>query len=379
MKNNITIICKPTHECNMNCEYCYDKEEKKLVKNKYMNFDTLEQAIKISLKSYKNINWIWHGGEATLMGKHFFKKALEIFDKYKTPEHNITMLTQSNGKNSKETRVWLKELNIQPGYSFDIIDDNKHRNIDINILDYIEKDDGIISVISEPNIDLIEPFVKYSVNDSERGIAFNKIFLLDKNKKYNVKGMVDSFIKLFDYILWNKDIKVEKNIEDYIKMICLNKDILCNLKQCLGNMLSINPDGIIMFCDSFSMKDTRYHLGNVKDYNEITECFSSEGFINSIKDDFEFRRNNCEKCEINMFCKNICKNSRINSNGVRDLKKQNKYECEFRIILINHIFNTLFNLSKKDLEKINKNIYHMLMERKFIFKFIIDEVKEILK
>ena len=114
--NFITILCKPTHECNMDCEYCYDKKEKKLVNNKRIPIDLLEKTIKISLKGFKNITWIWHGGEATLMGKDFFVKAKELFDKYKTDEHNIEFLIQSNGKNISDTYDWLNELGIKPGY-----------------------------------------------------------------------------------------------------------------------------------------------------------------------------------------------------------------------------------------------------------------------
>lgn len=371
MKNSITIICKPTHNCNMNCEYCYDKQEKTLIKNEKIPMEILEQAIKISLKSYKNIIWIWHGGEATLMGKDFFVKANEIFNKYKTDEHNIEFLTQSNGKNSKETRVWLEELNIKPGYSYDVLNENKYRKEEYDIIKNLKEDDGMISVVSEPNVDLIEPFKKYQ----KRGVTFNKIFF--NNGTYDVDGYVNSFKKLFDYMLWNKNIdNLERNLFGYIHVICNSKDVYCNMKQCLGNMISINPDGTIMICDTFGIKDEKYHLGNVMDYKELKECFSSNGFINVVKDDFEFRKNYCEKCEVNMFCKNICKNSRYNLNGEKDLSQQNKQECEFRIKLLNYIFETLFNLSRNDLLNINEKIYNLLIENKFIFKFIIDELEE---
>ena len=211
MKNNITIICKPTHNCNMDCEYCYDKKEKQLVKNNKMPLELLEHLIRISLKSFKNIVWIWHGGEATLMGKDFFVKANEIFNKYKTDEHDINFYMQSNGKNFDETRKWIDELNIKPGYSYDIINDNEYRKDKYNLLDKLDKDDGVISVVSEPYADLITPFIKYQ----NKGITFNKLFF--QKDIDNVDGYVDSFIKLFDYILWNKKTKIEKKFKRLYK------------------------------------------------------------------------------------------------------------------------------------------------------------------
>lgn len=372
MRNSINILCKPTHECNMNCEYCYDKKEKNLVKNKKMPFEILEQAIKITLKDFDNITWIWHGGEATLMGKEFYEKALEIFDKYKTEKHKIEFLMQSNGKNIKETRQWLKELNIRPGYSYDITNENKNRD-KADVLKYLEKEDGIISVVTEDSLDLVKYFEKYK---NKNFLSFNKVFFNDKNKKYDIDKFFEGYKKLFDFILWDKESVIEKTISNYINMILNTKDVQCSCEQCLGNFININPDGFLFTCDRFGMEDTEYCLGNVNDYKHMLECFSSNGFYKIVSEDFEFRKNNCEKCEINMFCKNICKANRINENNKIKVSEYNYYECEFRRKIINYIFETLFNLSKKDLEKINKNIYKLLMENKFVFKFILDDLKE---
>lgn len=372
MKDNITILCKPTHECNMKCEYCYDKKEKKLVKNKKITFEILEKSIRIILKDFKNITWIWHGGEATLMGKEFFEKAEGIFNKYKTEEHNINFLMQSNGKNIKETKKWLKDLNINVGYSYDLTNDNKYRE-KINLLEYLDNDDGIISVISENDLNLIKYFKKHK---NRNCLSFNKIFFNDKEKKYNIQLISKAYKDLFDFILYDKECNIEKNIYNFIKMILNENDLQCNFKQCIGDFININPDGYLFSCDRFGMENEKYCLGNVNDYEHILECFSSEGFYNIIKDDFKFRKENCEKCNINMFCKNICKANRINESNKIDISQNCFDECEFRREVTNYIFEKLFNLKRNDLLKINKNIYKMLFENKFIFKFILDELKE---
>ena len=372
MKNNIIVLCKPTHECNMNCEYCYDKKEKEMVKNKKMPLDILEKSIQIVLKDFENITWIWHGGEATIMGKEFYENALKIFDKYKTEKHKIEFLMQSNGKNIKETKKWLKELNIKPGYSYDITNQNMHRD-KIDLIKYLNEEDGIISVVTEDNLDLVKYFKEHKKRNF---ISFNKLFFNNKNEKYDIKKYVDAYKKLFDFILYEKECSIEKNILNMINSILNVKDVSCNFNQCLGEFININPDGFIFTCDRFGMKDMKYCLGNVNNYEHILECFSSEGFYNILKEDFEFRKNNCEKCEINMFCRNICKANRVNEMNEIDVKENCFEECEFRREMINYIFDILFNLSKEDLLKINLNVYQILFENKFIFKFILDDLKE---
>ena len=77
----ITIILKPTEECNFRCKYCYHADTH-YQKGK-MSIDLFEEIIQKAFSSYNNIQLIFHGGEPLLMGYEFFVAAMEIIKKYK--------------------------------------------------------------------------------------------------------------------------------------------------------------------------------------------------------------------------------------------------------------------------------------------------------
>lgn len=72
--------------CNLDCDYCYYLEKDALYPGKKFNLsafrmkdEVLEKLIKDYIQSQpqQRIEFIWHGGEPTLLGVEYFKKAIE--------------------------------------------------------------------------------------------------------------------------------------------------------------------------------------------------------------------------------------------------------------------------------------------------------------
>ena len=73
--------------CNLACRYCFYLEKQHLFpenENYKMREDVLETFVKnyIETNPAKEINFAWQGGEPTLMGIDFFKKVVELQNKY---------------------------------------------------------------------------------------------------------------------------------------------------------------------------------------------------------------------------------------------------------------------------------------------------------
>ena len=73
--------------CNLDCDYCYYLEKDALYPGKKFNLsafgmktEVLEKLIRdyIGSQPQKRIEFIWHGGEPTLLGGDYFRKALEL-------------------------------------------------------------------------------------------------------------------------------------------------------------------------------------------------------------------------------------------------------------------------------------------------------------
>lgn len=99
------VIVKPIGPvCNLSCTYCYYLPKNKLypgIKNFRMPDDILEnftrQYIQSQPEGVQEIQFSWQGGEPTLLGLPFFKRAVELQKKYTRPGMTILNTLQTNG------------------------------------------------------------------------------------------------------------------------------------------------------------------------------------------------------------------------------------------------------------------------------------------
>ena len=76
----ITVIMKPTSECNLRCRYCYHANTD--YETGIMTEKVLDAIISKVQSEYNDIVYVWHGGEPLLCGLDFFRKALQLEHKY---------------------------------------------------------------------------------------------------------------------------------------------------------------------------------------------------------------------------------------------------------------------------------------------------------
>ncbi len=84
------LLAKPSGStCNIDCTYCFFLSKEALYPNEKsrMSMDTLEVYIKQLLESHRTpeVTVAWQGGEPTLMRLEFFKRSVEIVEKYRKP------------------------------------------------------------------------------------------------------------------------------------------------------------------------------------------------------------------------------------------------------------------------------------------------------
>lgn len=91
--------------CNLDCDYCYYLEKDALYPGKQftlpsfrMKEEVLEKLIRdyIGSQPQERVEFIWHGGEPTLLGVDYFRRALELQEKYRGGK-TIANVLQTNG------------------------------------------------------------------------------------------------------------------------------------------------------------------------------------------------------------------------------------------------------------------------------------------
>lgn len=96
------IMAKPAGaSCNLACDYCYYLEKKQLYPSEprhIMSDATLEQYIRtyIEAQTTPEVQFVWHGGEATLRPLSFFRRAMELQQRY-AAGRTISNCLQTNG------------------------------------------------------------------------------------------------------------------------------------------------------------------------------------------------------------------------------------------------------------------------------------------
>ncbi len=109
--------------CNLDCHYCYylDKENIYGKKEPKMSDELLEEYIKqyIEANDVPVVTFAWHGGEPLLTGIDYYRKAIELQNKYKG-DKQIENTLQTNGilVNSEWCEFW-RENDFLIGVSID--------------------------------------------------------------------------------------------------------------------------------------------------------------------------------------------------------------------------------------------------------------------
>jgi anaerobic sulfatase-maturating enzyme len=119
------LLAKPTGAiCNLDCAYCFflDKEVFYPGSKFRMSDDMLEQYIRQLIESHRTdqVSIAWQGGEPTLMGLDFYRKAITLAEKYRRPGMTFLHTMQTNGTLlTDEWAEFFKEHDFLIGLSID--------------------------------------------------------------------------------------------------------------------------------------------------------------------------------------------------------------------------------------------------------------------
>lgn len=119
------VMAKPTGaQCNLDCKYCFFLSKEALYPNdKFrMSDGVMEAYIRQTIEAHRTpeITIAWQGGEPTLMGLDFFRRAMDVEKRYRKPGTTIKNTLQTNG--TKLDDAWcefFREHNFLIGISLD--------------------------------------------------------------------------------------------------------------------------------------------------------------------------------------------------------------------------------------------------------------------
>jgi uncharacterized protein len=121
----VHILAKPTGAiCNLGCSYCFFLDKEALYEGDafHMSDETLEAYIRSLIDFHRTpqVTVAWQGGEPTLMGLSFFRKAIALEQRYRRPGMSFLNTVQTNGTLlTDEWCAFLAEHGFLVGISID--------------------------------------------------------------------------------------------------------------------------------------------------------------------------------------------------------------------------------------------------------------------
>jgi len=119
------LLAKPTGPiCNLDCKYCFFLSKEMLYPGDRFRMadEMLKTYIRQLLESHRtpDVMVAWQGGEPTMMGLDFFRRSVELVDKYRKPGQRVAYSIQTNGTRlSDDWAVFFKENGFLVGLSVD--------------------------------------------------------------------------------------------------------------------------------------------------------------------------------------------------------------------------------------------------------------------
>ncbi|PCJ58300.1 MAG: anaerobic sulfatase maturase [Planctomycetota bacterium] len=332
------ILAKPTGAiCNLDCDYCFylEKEELYPKNNQFkMNDETLDNYIKQYIESQpygtQEVNFGWQGGEPTLMGVNFFRKAIKIQEKYKRPSMEISNALQTNATLiNDEWGKFLSDNNFLIGLSIDGpqemhdkyrlsknreptfhkvlegLEHLKNNNVEFNTLTVIQENNGdypieVYDFLTDIGSTYLQ-FIPIVVFDEERKGVLE--FSTGKEQFGNfLNGVFDRWLEKEDYG------KISVQHFDMLLGILLGQPTsLCVHSQTCGNCLAIEHNGDLYSCDHFV--DEEHLIGNVNN-SSFTEVIDGEFQKKFGMDKLTTLPKDCQECEYLKFCYGGCPKDR---------------------------------------------------------------------
>ena len=355
------VMTKPIGAiCNLDCEYCYYLEKEELypeTKSFRMEDSTLENYIRQYIETQSTLSEItfaWQGGEPTLMGIDFFRKAVELQDKYRRSGMTIRNSLQTNATIiNDEWAIFFKENNFLIGisidgppklhdhYRFDKKGDPSSADVirGLRLFQKHEVDYNILCVVNNYNGDYPVQIYNYF---KDLGAQFMQFIPIVEHfgdgsevspRSINPKQYGRFLCAVFDEWVKEDIGKIFIQIFDVSLEAWLGfKPSLCIFNETCGDAMAMEHNGDVYACDHYVTPE--YLVGNIEEtpISDIINLPFQRKFGEDKKDTLPPY---CLDCEVRFVCNGGCPKNRFidTPNGDPGLN----YLCEGYKMFFNHI------------------------------------------
>lgn len=355
---HVVIILKATRLCNLRCTYCHSWRSGA---GNVMPLQTLAKISHQVLSSphIDEVDFVWHGGEVTLLPIEYVERALWIQQQYATPRMKIVNSLQTNA--TRITPEWIelfKKYRVNIGVSIDgppeVHDlrrvDKKGRGTSaavqrgISMLQASGLRVGALAVVDECVIKLgARAYLEYLVDLKVPAVALLNALpsnsIEDSDESWLPWRVFSDFLReLFE--VWWRDYRsaiTVRELQSLVNAVKTGYTGLCIYREnCMGRYLTIEPNGDVSACDKY-VGDPDFTFGNIETIGLGEMMRGSTKLASAIKvvDDAKLHTSGCPEYA-------ICSGGCPHDVRLRQLHgKEGQVECCGLRSLIGDVRNTI--------------------------------------
>lgn len=324
--------------CNMQCSYCYYLHTHGSADPKpVMSDETLELYIRTYIASVREdvISFTWHGGEPTMAGLDFYRKAMELQKKYLPKGKTCWNNLQTNGLAlNDEWCAFLKENRFDVGVSIDgtrfVHDTHRHdtagnptyERIVSNIQKLMKAGirPDLLCTVTEDTAQSGKAVYQALRKLNTGWIQFIPIVVIGEDGNLTEDSVTpQSYGRFLKTVFreWAKNDMGKINVQiiaETALALSGKPANVCWFAETCGNVLIVEKDGSVYSCDHYV--DSEHCLGNIRntDIGILAESEVQKTFGLAKKDTLAKQ---CLTCPYLQICHGCCPKDRflVNTDG----------------------------------------------------------------
>ena len=401
------LLMKPTGAvCNLDCSYCFFLSKEMLYPGSRFRMadDLLELTIRQLIEAHRvpEVQLAWQGGEPTLIGLPFFRRAVALAESYRRPGMTLRYALQTNGTLlDDDWGEFLAANRFLVGISIDgprDIHDHFRRDKGggptfdkvmrgLDVLKRHRVDWNVLCTLHQANAD--RPLDVYRFFRDELGAQHIQFIPVIERVQATELGHTAKWSSWRDRPLYTQtgDHVTQRSItaEQFGRFLCsvfddwVRRDVgrvyvqmfdvalanwfgappgLCIHAKTCGAALALEHTGDLYACDHFV--EPAYRLGNIREQHMI-ELIASEKQAQFGRDKFETLPAYCRDCDVRFACHGGCPKDRFTPtpNGEPGLN----YLCAGYKLFFHHIAEAMeFMVDELNMQRPPANIMPFMAE-----------------
>ncbi len=330
----VSVLVKPSSSaCNMNCEYCFYRDEAENRNNAFLGFMSEETAEKLIARAYEYADgycsFMFQGGEPTLSGLDFFRIFVDAEKRLNTGNIKVFNSIQTNGIlidddwaqffHNEKFLVGLSLDGTGEIHNMNRFDSRNNGTFNrvmktVSLFEKYNVEYNILSVLTGKNARSCEKIYNFFKRN-----GFGYIQYIPCLEPFDSDGKSPCYLSPFDYKnflvkifrLWLDDLKKGKyisirHIDNMMRIVLGGKPEICSMQGHCSVQFVTEGDGSVYPCDFYVLDE--WKLGNVfeNSFSELVSSGNAKRFIESSLSVPE----KCKKCECFGICRNGCRRER---------------------------------------------------------------------